>query len=46
VADSRNNTIRKVAPVGTNWVVTTLAGPAGTTDRKDGTSMVSKPAEQ
>ena len=28
VADSRNNTIRKVSPVGTNWVVTTLAGNA------------------
>lgn len=26
VADSVNKTIRKVAPVGTNWVVTTLAG--------------------
>ena len=30
VTDSgNNNTIRKVAPVGTNWVVTTLAGLAG-----------------
>lgn len=29
VADSGNNTIRKVSPVGTNWVVTTLAGLAG-----------------
>ena len=28
VADSQNNTIRKVAPVGTNWVTTTLAGVA------------------
>ena len=26
VADSGNNTIREVTPVGTNWVVTTLAG--------------------
>jgi len=26
VADSGNNAIRKVSPVGTNWVVTTLAG--------------------
>jgi hypothetical protein len=27
VADSGNHTIRKVTPLGTNWVVTTLAGP-------------------
>ena len=26
VADSYNNTIRELTPVGTNWVVTTLAG--------------------
>jgi streptogramin lyase len=29
VADTGNNVIRKVSPVGTNWVVTTLAGDAG-----------------
>ena len=29
VADYANDTIRKVTPVGTNWVVTTLAGLAG-----------------
>src|SRR5271157_576002 len=29
VADFINSTIRKVTPVGTNWVVTTLAGLAG-----------------
>ena len=29
VGDSYNHTIRKAAPVGTNWVVTTLAGLAG-----------------
>jgi hypothetical protein len=26
VSDTSNNTIRKVTPVGTNWVVTTIAG--------------------
>ena len=29
VADTGNHTIREVTPVGTNWVVTTLAGLAG-----------------
>jgi sugar lactone lactonase YvrE len=37
VADSGNNTIRKVTPVGTNWVVTTLAGLAGSAGTNDGT---------
>ena len=36
VVEHANNTVRKIAPVGTNWVVTTLAGcptcPAGTND--------------
>ena len=35
VADSSFNLIRKVTPVGTNWVVTTLAGPAGTQDQDE-----------
>jgi len=29
VADYANNAIRKISPVGTNWVVTTLAGAGG-----------------
>jgi hypothetical protein len=36
VADSANATIRKVSPVGTNWVVTTIGGLAGTTGTADG----------
>ena len=32
-----NRTIRKIAPLGPNWVVTTLAGKAGTSGGADGT---------
>jgi sugar lactone lactonase YvrE len=40
VADTGNNAIRKVAPIGTNWVVTTLAGaPDGSTGTNDGTGL-------
>jgi sugar lactone lactonase YvrE len=38
VADLLNDTIRKVTPVGTNWVVTTLAGKAGVEGSADGTN--------
>lgn len=38
VADLLNHTIRKVAPVGTNWVVSTLAGLPGTLGSDDGTN--------
>ena len=37
-----NNTIRKVTPVGTNWVVTTLAGLAGNAGSADGTSSAAR----
>ena len=36
VVDSGNQTIRKVAPVGTNWVVSTIAGSAGVSGSSDG----------
>ena len=42
VADSGNNTIRKVTPVGTNWVVTTLAGLAGSAGSADGTNSAAR----
>jgi streptogramin lyase len=42
VADSGNSTIRKVTPVGTNWVVTTLAGLAGCTGTNDGTGSAAR----
>lgn len=38
VADSGNYTIRKLTPVGTNWVVTTIAGTAGAFGNADGTN--------
>jgi hypothetical protein len=38
VGDLLNHTIRKIAPVGTNWVVSTLAGLAGTLGSADGTN--------
>ena len=38
VADMANNTIRRMAPVGTNWVVTTIAGLAGFGGNVDGTN--------
>lgn len=39
VADTYNDTIRRVAPEGTNWVVTTIAGTAGTDGETDGTNQ-------
>ncbi len=37
VADTYNHTIRQMQPLGTNWVVTTLAGKAGVHGPSDGT---------
>lgn len=36
VADGGNKTIRKVTPVGTNWLVTTIGGTAGVAGSADG----------
>jgi hypothetical protein len=37
VADLYNSAIRKLVPVGTNWLVTTIAGSAGNEGQRDGT---------
>jgi len=42
VTDSLNHTIRKLTPRGTNWVVTTIAGLAGTKGFRDGTNRVAR----
>ncbi|HXC98616.1 MAG TPA: hypothetical protein VN048_04690 [Verrucomicrobiae bacterium] len=42
VADQFNNTIRKVARVGNNWVVSTIAGLAGSPGEVDGTNNGSR----
>jgi hypothetical protein len=42
VADSSSHTLRKVTPSGTNWVVTTIAGTAGTSGTSDGTGSVAR----
>lgn len=36
VADTGNSTIRKLAPIGTNWVVSTIGGTAGSSGSADG----------
>lgn len=45
VADTFNNVIRKLTPVGTNWVVTTIAGtnnPASPGSSVDGTNQMAQ----
>jgi sugar lactone lactonase YvrE len=42
VADKENHTIRKIAPVGTNWVTTTIAGLAETSGSADGTNSIAR----
>lgn len=38
----RSHTIRRITPVGTNWVVTTLAGSAGNSGSTDGTNSTAR----
>jgi len=42
VADSGNQTLRKVSPSGANWVVTTVAGSAGVNGSSDGTGTAAE----
>ena len=42
VADSYNNTIRKLTPVGTNWIVSTIAGLAGNEGSADGMNSTAR----
>ena len=42
VSDLYNQTIRQVTPVGTNWVVTTLAGLAGSAGSANGTNSAAR----
>jgi streptogramin lyase len=42
LADAVNCTIREVTPVGTNWVVTTLAGLSGCSGTNDGTGSAAR----
>jgi len=42
VADSCNQTIRKITPSGTNWVVSTLAGLVGSAGTNDGPGRVAR----
>ena len=42
VADMHNHVIRKLMPVGTNWVVNTIAGLAGTYGSSNGSNSVAR----
>jgi streptogramin lyase len=42
VSDTGNYTIRKITPVGTNWVTTTLAGSVGMSGSANGTNTVAR----
>jgi streptogramin lyase len=42
VTDTSSNIVRKVTPVGTNWVVRTLAGSPGVAGSADGTNSIAR----
>jgi len=42
VPDLINGTIRRITPVGTDWVTTTIAGKAGATGSSDGTNSAAR----
>ena len=42
VADSGNHTIREISPAGTNWVVSTIAGYAGSPGSADGSGIAAQ----
>jgi hypothetical protein len=42
VTDSLNHTIRKITQIGSNWVVITVAGLAGTKGFRDGTNRIAR----
>jgi hypothetical protein len=42
VADTLNHTIRKLTPIGLDWVVTTIAGVAGTNGAANGSNNVAR----
>ena len=42
VADTLNHTIRKIVPVGTNWVTSTIAGSSGHHGTTDGTNSAAR----
>ena len=42
VSDGGNSTIRKLSPLGTNWIVKTLAGKAGVIGSADGTGSAAR----
>ena len=42
VAENGNPMIRKITPTGTNWIVTTIAGQAGSSGAADGTNNMAR----